>query len=108
MRSRAENNKLTTKKEPSQIIWFSLHLARLVPSIYPESSGGSQPAEPAVDLSKINHIYCLTVSVRSRICEVVGLFQDLSERVKEAEESQRSLQAECEQYRTVLAETVSE
>ena len=33
-------------------------------------------------------------------------FQHLLEKLKEAEESQSSLQAECEQYRTVLAETV--
>lgn len=34
------------------------------------------------------------------------LFQDLLEKLKEAEESHGTLQAECEQYRTVLAETV--
>lgn len=36
------------------------------------------------------------------------LFQELLEKLKEAEESHGLLQAECEQYRTVLAETVSE
>lgn len=35
------------------------------------------------------------------------LFQDLLEKLKEAEESHGTLQAECEQYRTVLAETVT-
>lgn len=35
------------------------------------------------------------------------MFQELLEKLKEAEESHGSLQAECEQYRTVLAETVS-
>lgn len=34
------------------------------------------------------------------------MFQDLLEKLKEAEESHGTLQAECEQYRTVLAETV--
>lgn len=34
-------------------------------------------------------------------------FQELFEKLKEAEESHSSLQAECDQYRTVLAETVS-
>lgn len=34
------------------------------------------------------------------------LLQDLLEKLKEAEESHSTLQAECEQYRTVLAETV--
>lgn len=38
----------------------------------------------------------------------VFLFQELLEKLKEAEESHGSLQAECEQYRTVLAETVSD
>lgn len=36
------------------------------------------------------------------------LFQELLEKMKEAEESHGTLQAECEQYRTVLAETVSD
>lgn len=36
------------------------------------------------------------------------LLQELLEKLKEAEESHGSLQAECEQYRTVLAETVSD
>uniref|UniRef100_A0A672JKZ3 Ribosome binding protein 1 n=1 Tax=Salarias fasciatus TaxID=181472 RepID=A0A672JKZ3_SALFA len=36
---------------------------------------------------------------------VLGLFQELLEKLKEAEESHGSVQAECEQYRTVLAET---
>lgn len=36
------------------------------------------------------------------------LFQELLEKLKEAEESHGTLQAECEQYRTVLAETVSD
>lgn len=34
------------------------------------------------------------------------LVQELFEKLKEAEESHSSLQAECDQYRTVLAETV--
>lgn len=33
--------------------------------------------------------------------------QELLEKLKEADESRGSLQAECEQYRTVLAETVT-
>lgn len=33
--------------------------------------------------------------------------QGMFEKLKEAEESHSSLQAECDQYRTVLAETVS-
>lgn len=36
------------------------------------------------------------------------MFQELLEKLKEAEESHGTLQAECEQYRTVLAETVSD
>lgn len=35
------------------------------------------------------------------------MVQELLEKLKEAEESHGSLQAECDQYRTVLAETVS-
>lgn len=35
------------------------------------------------------------------------LVQELLEKLKEAEESHGALQAECDQYRTVLAETVS-
>lgn len=34
-------------------------------------------------------------------------FQDAALKLKEAEEAQCTLQAECEQYRTILAETVS-
>lgn len=34
-------------------------------------------------------------------------FQDAALKLKEAEEAQSTLQAECEQYRTILAETVS-
>lgn len=37
-----------------------------------------------------------------------SLSQELLEKLKEAEESHGTLQAECEQYRTVLAETVSD
>lgn len=33
--------------------------------------------------------------------------QDLASKLKEAEETQSTLQAECDQYRTILAETVS-
>lgn len=36
------------------------------------------------------------------------LAQELFDKLKEAEESHISLQAECDQYRTVLAETVSD
>lgn len=32
--------------------------------------------------------------------------QDLASKLREAEETQNSLQAECDQYRTILAETV--
>ena len=34
-------------------------------------------------------------------------FQDSALKLKEAEEAQSTLQAECEQYRAILAETVS-
>lgn len=34
--------------------------------------------------------------------------QDMLEKVKEAEDSRSSLQAECDQYRSVLAETVND
>uniref|UniRef100_A0A3Q1AR09 Ribosome receptor lysine/proline rich domain-containing protein n=1 Tax=Amphiprion ocellaris TaxID=80972 RepID=A0A3Q1AR09_AMPOC len=40
-----------------------------------------------------------------KVLNVFGLFQELLEKLKEAEESHGTLQAECEQYRTVLAET---
>uniref|UniRef100_A0A3Q3VX73 Ribosome receptor lysine/proline rich domain-containing protein n=1 Tax=Mola mola TaxID=94237 RepID=A0A3Q3VX73_MOLML len=40
-----------------------------------------------------------------KVLNVFLLSQELLEKLKEAKESQGSLQAECEQYRTVLAET---
>lgn len=42
------------------------------------------------------------------VLTVFPLFQELLEKLKEAEDSHSTLQAECEQYRTVLAETVSD
>lgn len=45
---------------------------------------------------------------REEVLNVFPLFQELLEKLKEAEDSHGSLQAECEQYRTVLAETVSD
>lgn len=37
----------------------------------------------------------------------IFLSQDSALKLKEAEEAQSTLQAECEQYRAILAETVS-
>lgn len=42
------------------------------------------------------------------VLTVFPSFQELLEKLKEAEDSHSSLQVECEQYRTVLAETVSD
>lgn len=36
-----------------------------------------------------------------------SLSQDLASKLREAEEAQSTLQAECDQYRSILAETVS-
>uniref|UniRef100_A0A3Q3VS79 Uncharacterized protein n=1 Tax=Mola mola TaxID=94237 RepID=A0A3Q3VS79_MOLML len=41
----------------------------------------------------------------ARLQQENSILRDLLEKLKEAKESQGSLQAECEQYRTVLAET---
>lgn len=43
----------------------------------------------------------LCLANRSPVCR-----QDLASKLREAEETQSSLQAECDQYRTILAETV--
>lgn len=95
-------------------VCFSPALVQLVTSIYAESSGGSQPAEPGVSVkhsfaSKLYtvNIYWFNLTQQKKFLNVFLLFQELLEKLKEAEESHGSLQAECEQYRTVLAETVS-
>lgn len=45
---------------------------------------------------------CLANQTHSTPCP-----QDLASKLREAEEIQSTLQAECDQYRTILAETVS-
>lgn len=93
---------------------FSGISARLASSVCAESSGGPQPAEGV----RVQFIFTSksprpalhrTPSCRqwsSKCVLLTFLFQDLLEKLKEAEESHGTLQAECEQYRTVLAETV--
>ena len=49
---------------------------------------------------------CCCVCVLLCVCCCVA-HQELLEKLKESEESRGTLQAECDQYRSVLAETVS-
>lgn len=98
----------------------SLPLVQLVTSIYTESSGGSEPAEPAEPGAWVQHstackpqfctatcMHCFELGQKKTFSICFLSFQELLEKLKEAEESHSTLQAECDQYRTVLAETVS-
>lgn len=95
---------------------YSPHLVQLVTCVHPEGSGDSRPADPGVSVghsvARKPRFYRLTchILVSGRISSecIFALSQELLGKLKEAEEGHGSLQAECEQYRTVLAETVSE
>uniref|UniRef100_G3NLP1 Ribosome binding protein 1a n=1 Tax=Gasterosteus aculeatus aculeatus TaxID=481459 RepID=G3NLP1_GASAC len=86
---------------------------QLVTCVHPEGSGDSRPADPGVSVghsvARKPRFYRLTchILVSGRISSecIFALSQELLGKLKEAEEGHGSLQAECEQYRTVLAET---
>lgn len=93
-------------------IHFSGTPAQLAASVCAESSGGPQPAEGI----RVHFVFTGKSRPGPSLAPTRGgglqhhpaaVFQDLLEKLKEAEESHGTLQAECEQYRTVLAETVT-
>lgn len=96
---------------------YSPPLVQLVTSIYAESSGGYEPAEPGAwvqhstacksQFYTASCMHCFELGQKKTFSILFPLFQELLEKLKEADESHSTLQAECDQYRTVLAETVS-
>lgn len=84
---------------------------QLAAGVRAESTGGSQPAEPGVSVEqsftrKDRAPDTFAETGQTTTLTVFLLLQEVLEKLKEAEESHGSLQAECDQYRTVLAETV--
>lgn len=70
----------------------------------------SQESQSSTELP-VGHYFILLhftlINLADEVLNVFCLFQELLQKLKEAEENHASIQAECEQYRTVLAETVS-
>lgn len=90
----------------TQSKWLQVFTQKALEALKQQSLESQSNTAMAVSHSFLISRYASLNLAQQKYLNVFPLFQELLENQREAEDSHGTLQAECDQYRTVLAETV--